>query len=57
VADKHALPDLQFVTRSITKQFAELENDVLGKKSTVSRTKKVKMARKRATGKAKAKRL
>jgi WS/DGAT/MGAT family acyltransferase len=57
VADKHALPDLQFVTRSITKQFAELENDVPGKKSTVSRTKKVKMARKRATGKAKAKRL
>jgi diacylglycerol O-acyltransferase len=57
VADKHALPDLQFVTRSMTKQFAELENDVLGKKRTVSRAKKVKTARKKVTGKAKTKRL
>lgn len=33
VADKQALPDLQFVARSMEKCFAQLETEVLGKKS------------------------
>jgi WS/DGAT/MGAT family acyltransferase len=60
IADKHALPDLQFVANSMVKQYTKLETDVLGKKGAVSRTKrvgKVGPARKRASPKAKTRRL
>ena len=56
VADKHALPDLQFVTRSMTKQFAALEKDTLAR--TVAgrrRKKKAGPARSKSTAYAKSK--
>jgi len=44
VADKHALPDLQYVAGRMKKRFAELEIEVIGKKRPVSRTKSGKIA-------------
>ena len=55
IADKHALPDLKFVARSMAKQFAELEADVLGEEKAVPRPKKVRSVRNKTTRKAKTK--
>jgi WS/DGAT/MGAT family acyltransferase len=57
VADKHALPDLQFVTQSMAEQFALLEKDTLGNTSnTPSGTKKARHSRSKKKAKAKSKR-
>jgi len=47
VADKQALPDLQFVARSMEKCFARLEAEVLGKRKAVPATSRKSAARKR----------
>ena len=44
VADKHALPDLQFVASGVARQFAELEKAVLGNNSAKSRPAKTRSA-------------
>jgi WS/DGAT/MGAT family acyltransferase len=46
VADKQALPDLQFVARSMEKCFARLEAEVLGKRKAVPATSRKSAARK-----------
>ena len=40
VADRQALPDLQFVARSMERCFAQLETEVLGKKRGAAQTKR-----------------
>jgi len=47
VADKQALPDLQFVARSMEKCFARLEAEVLGKRKAVPATSRKSAAIKR----------